>query len=359
MVMVDPPNTIAIIISYITRTLHVIIDRIQKVWKQIKDTLYRIKTFLYSLRYVPVIGLVVSAIAILKNPLEFIMMLGVAILITIIWVIYWFTALPGVRWIPFIIWFFAVKMVPIIIYSIIMFLIIALISIVLIIIALINSATGGKLNNIVLCQNSPMSWYLTPNYHLGNKFERSLFCKSPCAGGYKPDIATGEFCERLPRGQPSYCPQAEIMRIFTRKKGFLEQHIYENFNPTKHFFFNFMTPEQKELRYKEYYLKRDKFFKSCKDTLGKYDFLSINLCANIDALSKMGLSQRELSKLKEVCQQGFCDSKNHFMFCKDFGMNKENTQNLSQLIKDIVKFIIILLIFMFLLFFTYMVIKSF
>jgi hypothetical protein len=35
--------------------------------------------------------------------------------------------------------------------------------------------------------------------------------------GYAPDV-TGMFCIKIPQGNPSYCPQAEAMRMYTSSR---------------------------------------------------------------------------------------------------------------------------------------------
>lgn len=338
--------------KYIRDILEKLMDRLQRIFKHVKNVFDRLRAFLFALRWVPVIGLVVSAIVIMNKPLEFIMMLIGALAISLIWVAYKISALPVIIWLPFIVWWLALKFIPLVIYTIVIIAIVLLICIILLIITLINVLTGGRLNNIVLCQNSPQNWFLVPGFQYGNKFERSLFCKSPCMGGYKPD-ELGEFCEKLPRGQPSFCAQSEIMRLFTKKNGTFERHVYEDFNPAKFFMFNLSTPEQKANMYKDYYLRRDRYFKTCNATLGGFDELAKTMCSNIDVLAKNGYSKSQIRKLKEVCAQGYCDSKSRFMFCNEFGGSKDATDNDSVLIKTSVMLVTVVILFVFLLVFTY------
>jgi hypothetical protein len=345
-------GNILTMMKWIRGIIDKVIERLRKIFKHLKDVFDRLRKFMFAMRWVPVIGLVVSAIAIMNKPLEFIMMLIGALIIGLIWVSYKLSSLPVIIWIPFIIWWLLIKFIPLLIYTIVIIAIVILICIILLIITLINVMTGGKLNNIVLCQNSPQNWFLVPSFQYGNKFERSLFCKSPCMGGYKPD-ETGEFCEKLPRGQPSFCAQSEIMRLFTKKNGTFERHVYEDFNPAKFFMFNFSTPEQKEIMYKEYYLRRDRYFKTCNATLGGFDELAKTMCSNIDVLAKKGYSKLQIKKLKQVCAQSYCDSKSRFMFCNEFGGSKDATDSGSVLIKTSVMLVTVVILFVFLLVFTY------
>jgi hypothetical protein len=357
MLIFNPAGNILTTLKWIKGIIEKIVDRLQKIFKHVKDVFDRLRSFLFAMRWVPVIGLVVSAIAIFNKPLEFIMMLFGALLVTMVWVVYKFSSLPVIIWVPFMIWFSLTVLTPLIAYTIVILFVTMIICILLLIITLINVMTGGMLTQLVLCQNSPQNWYLIPSYQYGNKYERSLFCKSPCMSGYKPD-ESGELCETLPRGQPSFCPQSEIMRIYTKKNGVLERHVYEDFNPAKFLSFNFATPESKESMYKEYYLRRDRYFKTCNDTLGGFDDLSKTLCSNIDVLAKNGYNKIQIAKLKQVCAQGYCDSKNRFLFCGEFGTSKEKKDKTSELVKTSVSLILVVILFIFLLMFTYHMFNS-
>jgi hypothetical protein len=138
----------------------------------------------------------------------------------------------------------------------------------------------------------------------------------------------------------------------------LERHVYEDFNPAKFFWFNFASPQSKEVIYKDYYMRRDQFFKTCNDTLGGFDELAKTLCSNIDVLAKSGYSSVQIQRLKEVCAQGFCDAQNHFLFCGDFKTSSSKEEEGSVLMKAVVLLLVTLVVFVFLMFFTYNMIAS-
>lgn len=312
------------------------------------------------------IGKAIASIAktivfIVTNPFKFIVMVIGGIVMAIIYVIYKILSVPPIYWLPFIVWFAVMKVTVLILYTIVIGAVVLVICLVLLMIALLNALTKGKLNKLVLCQNSPTSWYQTPNYHLGNKCERSLFCKSPCASGYMPDEMTGEFCNRIPTGQPSYCPQAEVMRIlsgFSRRDA---NHIYANYNPAKSFWFNFMTPEEKEREYKYYYLKRRGFLNKCSESLSTYNPMILNVCAYTDMLRKHGyngLSPSDVKRLEETCNQGFCNSKNRHFFCGKFEESQQIQTGNGLIIRYIVSLLITAILFTFMLVFTYQVVQS-
>jgi hypothetical protein len=357
----NPGETIARISNGVQRVIHTIKDRLIDMGKQIKDNMWKTKTLITTLKFIPIITLAGLAIGILKKPLEFLVMLFAGIVISIYWVSYTISTIPPFIWIPFLVWFMVTKVIFVIAYTVVVMVIFCIVCLIFLIIGIINWMSGNKLSILALCQNSPTSWYKTPNYHLANKFERSFFCKSPCMSGYYPDGLTGEFCNKVPKGQPSFCPQAEVMRLFSKEASPLERHVYEDFNPASHFFFNFMTPEQKEIVYKDYFLNRRAFLDTCTKKLSTYRPLALNICSNLDMIQRLnlnGVSQRDISRMKQVCQQGFCNSRNRHFFCGKFSPIKDEDNKSSALIKNLVIFLITAIVFMFILFYTFQLVQQ-
>lgn len=335
--------------------------RIQKKTKEVKGRAQVGGIFSFFKLFASLFKLANLVIGALTHPLEFLVMVVGGILAGILYVLYKITVYPPLNWIIFIIWFIVTKVIFLIVYTIAIGLVVIFISIVLLFVALINWATKGKLNNLLLCQNSPLSWYQVPNFHLGNKFERSLFCKSPCIAGHAPDDLTGEFCDRLPRGQPSYCPQAEIMRIISNHSRSDMRYAYGEFDPTTNLWFPFMTPADKETTYKQYYLKRQTFFNKCNDSMGPYNKMTLDFCNSLDMMKKMKfkkLSDKDIAKLEKVCQQGFCDSNNRYSFCGKFGTNEVEEKSVAELVKQVIYFILLCVVFMMLFYFTYQLVLS-
>lgn len=354
--ILDPLPSVTNTANGIREEAGTITDRTITVQQDIKDNAHKAKKYVGIMKFIPIAGLASAIIGILSKPLEFIVMLIGGIILAVIFVIYKLLALPPLVWIAFVLWFIIMRVIMLIVYTIVIGVVVVFICFILLVITFINYVTKGKLNKLVLCQNSPLSWYQVANYHLGNKFERSLFCKSACAPGYQPDELTGEFCNRINKGSPSYCPQAEIMRIFSNFSRYDTKYIYDNFDPTTSFWFNFMTPEQKENEYKNYYLKRQQFFTKCNDSLGNYNNVSLSLCAALDMMKKNnynGMSDRDIARLQAVCNQGFCNSKSRFFFCGKFGTNDNESKGYGEIIKLFVKLFILAVLFMFILYFTY------
>lgn len=331
-------------------------DAIAKKLKNVKTFANEKKKIAQGAGFLSFIG---TLVGIFKRPLEFLMMVIGGIIMSIIYVLYKITVVPPLNWIIFVIWFWWTKVVFLIFYTIVIGVVILFICFFLMIISILNLLPipkRGWLNNIVLCQNSPDSWYKIPNYHLGNKFERSLFCKSTCVTGHAPDELTGEFCDRIPKGQPSYCPQAEIMRIVSDHSRNDMRYVYANYDTLTNIWFNLMTPADKETAYKHYYINRKKFFNKCENSLGTYNKMSLDFCSSLDMMKNNkfnGLSDRDIARLEKVCHQNYCDSKNRFAFCGRFGQTEKEEKEVSELIKQIVLFMILAIVFMFTLYYTY------
>lgn len=300
--------------------------------------------------FFPIIILVRMIIGIFQKPLEFIMMGMSIIILSIIYVIYYIFSLYPLIYIPYIIWYILFDVIRFVLYSIVILVVYLIIILFCIILALINFATGGALKNMVLCQNSPYSWYFIANNHLNNKYQRSLFCSKPCLPGYYPD-AFGSFCIKNNYNQPSFCPYAEIMRLHTNKKNDIN-YYYKDYNTLKSVNYMMATPQGRESLLKSYYLNKINFINDCETKLNKYKYVSLAICSSLDSMSSTefklfsynnkNIDPITLNKIKTVCSQAFCNTKNNYPFCSFATYSKENDKNK---IKDIIILIINISIF--------------
>jgi hypothetical protein len=71
---------------------------------------------------------------------------------------------------------------------------------------LLDMVTGGLFLKIMRCENLPNKWYTQPGYFLNNKYVRGFMCNFTCSTRYQPSD-NGMWCDRLPIGRPSFCPQ--------------------------------------------------------------------------------------------------------------------------------------------------------
>ncbi len=289
-----------------------------------------------------------------QSPLEYIM-LGIAcITLSIIYVLYYIIGIWPFRVIPLLLYLVVVLIIPVFIYTCVILAIFALIAIIAIILALINhiyaKATRKSLTRLLLCQNSPLSWYTTPNYHLSNANSRSLFCTRPCRKGYEPD-STGGYCKKLERGVPSFCPQAQTFRIYNGLKT-QGPVLFDKYPTMKRI--KYMTSDEskrKDILIK-YYLKQNEFLSKCKtylqDTTNfnkNYDGITLQLCSNIDALN---VDAKNKSKLGATCKQAFCNTRSNYTFCQYIDtVESEESEFWIMFIKLVIKLVLYFIIMAF------------
>ena len=318
-----------------------------------------LQEFLWNrLKWIPVAALISIITTFFKHPLEFITRVLCAIVISVLFVFYIVLSFPPFSWIPFIVWFFFKEVLVLIGFTIISVIVFLFVAVFYGIIAIINVATGGKLNKLALCQTSPTAWFTIPNYHYGNKYDRGFFCSKPCYAGFIPDDLTGSFCERGSLAQPSYCPQAEIMRLLLKKNAVGERHVYANYIITPSYLMK--NPLEKEEDYIAHFDQMQQFQNKCKQKLGTFDDISLNICASLDAIQKSKnskLSEATIKKLKEVCKQGFCNSKSRHVFCGSFTDSKPEQKG-NGLIKSLIYLLVCFVVFCFLIVSTYNFFKA-
>lgn len=301
--------------------------------------------------FFPLIIVARMIIGFFQKPLEFIMLGFACIFLAIAYVIYFILSIPPFIIIPFLIWFFIMDILPLLVYSVVMVALFVAITVICIIIAGINAMTGGSLKNLVLCQNPAAAWYKTPNFHLSNKFERGVFCSRQCYPGYYPDT-TGMFCVKVPKGQPSYCPQAEIMRLYTGTKND-RNYYFKDFQTKGNLNYMKQSPENREIMIKNHLLKKRDFLEKCNTSMSKYNYMPLSICSSLDVIEKNninGIDKKTLNKMKKVCSQAFCDSRSNYPFCSQLDGTGEEDD--SEFWKKVMKVLILIAVFVFVIMFT-------
>jgi hypothetical protein len=217
--------------------------------------------------------------------------------------------------------------------------------------ALINhTSKDGILNKMIMCHNSVAAWYKVPNFHLRNMKTRGVFCNRECLPGYYPST-TGSICVRQPYYQPSYCPQAQVMRMYMDKKRDL-LYAFNDYNTTTNLKYLGKNPKQREKLLKKYYLEKLAFLNTCEMNMKKYNHVPLTICSCLDILKKTNnLDDNMIARLKRVCNQAYCNSKTTFGFCAMSRVQKEEDQEIFwvKMIK-IVIYIIVMIILVFMLF---------
>jgi hypothetical protein len=301
-------------------------------------------------QFFPIIILARIIVGLFQRPMEYIMM-GISIIIlSIVYVIYYIFSIKPLIFIPYAIWFVIFFVFPFVLYTIILIALFIVLAIFCLILALINWITRGALRNMILCQNGPYAWYKIPNYHMKNKYERSLFCSKPCISGYYPD-APGISCIKNPKGQPSFCPYPEIMRLYTTNKNDFN-YYYKDYITSGNLNYLSSSPEKRERLLKDYYMNKINFINQCDENFKNYKYIPLSICSSLDAMSNKdfqnysstgnAIDSVTLNKLKTICSQGFCNSKNNYPFCSFNNYEKEKDKSR---VKDIIKMIIYIILF--------------
>jgi hypothetical protein len=306
-----------------------------------------------KLKWIPVATLLSIITILFRHPLEFITRVLCAIIISIFFVLYIILTIPPFSWLAFIVWFIVRHVLILIGFTIVSMTIFCVVAFVFIMLAVVNGFSGGSLTKLALCQTSPFAWYTVPNYQDGNKFDRGLFCNRPCAVGYSPDELTGSICNRIPLAQPSFCPQAEVMRILLKKNWTGERHIYANYVMTPSYLLK--LPKEKEEEYIKHFDQMQLFFNKCNRRLGTFNNIALDICSSLDAIKELKmnfLSDDAIQKLKEVCKQGFCNSRSRHVFCSSFSDSKAES-NGSGLLKAVIFMLVAIVLFVFLVVMTY------
>jgi hypothetical protein len=297
------------------------------VWKKVKYSrtfAFMLKTYAMFIKFYPVIYLVLIILAFFGKPFEYIMLVLALVIVGVLYVIYAILTLPPFIYVMMLIWFVVMDIIPLLAYCCIFGALLVFVLVFCLILAVLNAILGNSLKNLVFCQNSPASWYQTPNYHLGNKYDRGLFCNRPCFPGYYPD-PTGMSCLKTSKNQPSYCPQAEVFRMYTGQTND-RLYDYKKYND-KNLAYLSKSPAQREGILKQYYLNKIRHLNTCGKKMKDYDYLTLAIC-----------SASKDPKLQDVCRQAYCMAPNNYPFCSAI-TNYKDTDKLD-VYRNLIKILI-------------------
>jgi hypothetical protein len=302
-------------------------------------------------QFFPIIIVFSMIIAFFTKPLEFIM-LGVALVfLSVFYVLYFILSIPPFIYIPFLVWFIIMDIIPFVVYTIVLGALFLVITLFCLILGGLNTMLGGALKNLLLCQNAPDAWFKTPNFHLSNKYERGFFCSRQCFKGYYPD-ETGLYCAKTPISQPSYCPQAEVMRLLNGQRSDIK-YAYADYPIKGNFKYLMKSPEEREVLIKNHFLKKREFLEKCEKKMEPYKAMPLNVCSSLDTIEKTGFNnvdKKTMQKMKQVCFQAFCNSKSNYPFCAK--LNGAVVDDSGEYWKKIIKIAIMIIVFVFIILFT-------
>jgi len=288
--------------------------------------------------FVPIMVIVTGIIMIATTGLYYVVLIIAWLAIAFIEIMYFVMSLPPFIWVISAIFFFITIVIPYFILAGLWLGLLLIITLLCLGIAFLNVISGGQLQFLVLCQNSPTSWYTIPSFQHGNKYMRGLFCSKPCKKGYFPEGDDGKTCTRLSKGAPSYCPQSQIMRFYTGVGSNDGQFSFADYKTKGNTKYLIKPVNEREDVLLDHFIKKVKHLERCRDlnnpdNITRYDNVTKNICANIDILQKT-LPEKDFARLTFVCNEAFCGSKASYPFCAK--MSKASDINLSELVKRII-----------------------
>lgn len=318
------------------------------------------KTMEVIMRFYPIVKVFIGIILIFTNLIVYLIMLYAFIVIVIIEATYWFITVSFVIYIVWVIFFFFTEVVAFLIYSAICIAILLFVTVICAAFAVIDIITGGWMRGLLLCQNSPAAWYKIPNHHNRNMYMRSgFFCSRPCMPRYRPDETLGS-CEKLKSSIPDYCPQAQVMRLYSRSSSIVDgPNVYNDFREKGNLKYLTKTPDKREEMILDHFDKQREFLSECNKPesdfgMPQHNHISLSACSVLDNLNATEINKyniNQIRKLQEVCSQQYCTSDSTYPFCKK--MSQGNDFDSSDFIRKIIIFLISLTVFILMVIFLF------
>lgn len=281
-----------------------------------------------------------------EAPIEFIMLAFSCVYLPILFVIYYIFYIPPFFQLLFLVWFIIMDVIPLLAYTVLYGAIFLIITLIIMLLSIVNFISCGKLNKMTLCQNSPKGWYTTPNYQLMNKYQRGILCSKPCLIGYHPDETT-DVCVKSPPGFPSFCPQSQVMRVYSNESNTMDRKFtFQQYETKTSYKYGKSAPENREHLLKDFYLKKYKYLDICRENLQHYEFLPLTICSSLEMLQNNGLDSKQINKLKLACRQSFCSGNSNYTFCQNLDPTDGDTDKnyWVRIIKIVLMMIVFVLI---------------
>ena len=300
--------------------------------------------------FMTILQVAVKIAELVTNPLEMVffiikMVIGLAIGLVLI-IIYTLLTIPPFIWIIYGIYFFIFEIVMLAVMSlfyIVLFSFFALISCVLWVLDLILGGfhTQSIISTSMRCENPPDVWYTRANIINENIYNRAFLCQSPCSARFTPN---GLLCSKLDSDQPSYCPQAQVYRIY-KGLNLGSPHSMGEFKPSLKFYTK--NKDQREQEVKDFFVKRQDFFQKCSGNNVKFDYLVKTICSNHEYVKLP--NEKDRSKLQGLCKQIYCYGNPKEEFCYKFddlpnGLNQKDDLDVDDVLKKIIKLIVMIII---------------
>jgi hypothetical protein len=225
---------------------------------------------------------------------------------TVIVVLYVFWSIPGLNLIQFCNYYFWTSLLWDLLYVTFMLALFAGLAAISIVLWIADLLTFGLVRWLTRTENSLDAWYSRPNFAFGNVAARFFIAQLPCRNRFKPD-ASGFICERQKAEEPSFCPQAQIYRLYSKVYEKAIGHgpdIYDDFKSS--IAFRAMEKEDREQAVRTFFRSKQAFLTTCKTATAPYDTYGKAICANIDKTEIAEPADKKL--LTRLCHQAHCES---------------------------------------------------
>jgi len=261
-----------------------------------KDT---IETFVGAIMkigaaFVSIADVFLSIVNVITDPIAFLkFLIGwiVAILLLIVWMI---LALP-----PFLILYgFVMTMLSAWWGSILWIIIFLFFCTLYFLLSVLDIFFGGAIMRMLRCENLPNVWHTRYNWHKGNKYDRSLFCSSPCRKNFSP--FAGILCVRQSNNEPAYAPHQLVYTAY-KKEGFLasQRNMLFNYKFNKALYID-MTGKMKVENWKDAYTSEQEYVKKMRTKYRTYEKLVEGIC------SRHFQKPEKNGEMVAVCRSIFC-----------------------------------------------------
>lgn len=266
-------------------------------------------------------------ITIVKNVVKLILNPGKMLMIILLWIIgipiytvalIWYSvfSISVLKYLQFWNYYFWTVLVLDLVVSIGYFLLFCLYGVIACAMWILDLLTLGLVRYLTRCENAIDSWHTRANFSYGNTANRLMIAHLPCANRFKP---TGMMCVRQPDVEPSFCPHAQIYRIFTGL-ALKSPPVMDEMN-VKTASFASSRPPAREAMVREFYKTRKSFMKSCKGAMAPFKNIVRSICANTKTARIKGDKHRDL--LVPLCLQAFCSDGKTEPFCTVLAVDKE------------------------------------
>lgn len=162
----------------------------------------------------------------------------------------------------------------------------------------------------IAVENSPSAWYEVGGYQSKNRNDRIVLAFRECGDNYVPDPNSAKLtCVRKMEGEPKFCPQANIYRVY-KNLGMKTPYKPLEFIPDVTFLQMNSSGRRRQIaKYKKMKLR---FYEECDEKMRPYDDLTKNICRNVDYLE---LKNTQKSQIKGLCYDTYCRNGRREQFC--------------------------------------------